>query len=149
MTRPIRFSLCVVAVASFAIIPTGCTNDGYPTDNTYHVQGKAPSSTPAPSTFAYRYPDSPPVLNEAGLKRLVEQYRQHVILLDFWATWSHSNREEMGMLARLQNDLRDEGFQVIACSFDEPIKWSKTIVPILHDAQARFPCVIIPEENRM
>ena len=149
MTRPT--SIIAVSALTFLLVGlvTGCTNDGYPLDNTYHVQGKAPSSTPQPSTFAYRYPDSPPVLNEKGLKQLVEQYRQRVVLLDFWATWSHSNREEMRMLARLQDDLRDEGFQVIACSFDEPIKWSKTIVPILHDAQARFPCVIIPQENRM
>jgi thiol-disulfide isomerase/thioredoxin len=139
----------VAAVLSAGVgLISGCTTDGYPTDNTYHVQGKAPSSVPPPSTFAYRYPDAPPLIDANGLRKLVDQYRHRVVLLDFWATWSQTNREEMAMLARLQDELHDEGFQVIACSLDDQEKWSQVIVPILHDAHARFPCVMVPEHNR-
>jgi len=137
-----------LSLASLGLGMSGCTSDGYPLDNTYHYQGKAPSTAPPPSTFRYRYPDVPPVLDVEGLKRLVSQYRHHVVLIDFWASWNQRNREEMQMLSRLQEDLADEGFQVIACSFDPPEKWGNVIVPMLHGGNANFPCVVIPESNR-
>lgn len=148
--RGVPASILVVSLSLMSLGPglTGCTTDGYPLDNTYHYQGKAPSAAPPPSTFRYRYPDVPPVLDAEGLKRLVSQYRHHVVLIDFWASWNQRNREEMQMLSRLQEDLADEGFQVIACCFDPPEKWGNVIVPMLHGGNANFPCVVIPESNR-
>lgn len=130
------------------LLSVGCTQDGYPAENTWHYQGKAPSNPPAGSSFAYRYPDMAPVLDAAGLQDFVSKYRHHVVLLDFWASWSRQNREEMEMLARLQNDLRDQGFQVIACNLDPSQEWARTTVPILHSAGGNFPCVVIPREAR-
>ena len=126
----------------------GCTSDGYPLDNTYHYQGKAPSSPPQASTYSYRYPDVAPVLGAKDLEEFVGKFHQRVVLLDFWASWSRETREEMMMLARLQEDMEDEGFQVVACSFDSEEKWGSTIVPMLHAARANFPCLVIPESAR-
>lgn len=137
-------------LALLALLPCGaaCNQEGYPLENTWHYQGKAPSGAPSGSTFAYRYPDVPPVLDAAGLQDIVSQYRHRVVLLDFWASWSRQNREELMTLARLQNDLRDEGFQVIACNLDPESEWARTTVPILHGASANFPCVIIDKNAR-
>ncbi len=135
-------------VVCLLLVSTNCNHDGYPADNTWHFQGKAPSNPPGPSSFAYRYPDMAPVLDAAGLQDFVSKYRHHVVLLDFWASWSRQNREEMEMLVRLQSDLKDQGFQVIACNLDSPEDWGRTTVPILHSAGGNFPCVVFDKQAR-
>lgn len=130
-----------------AALPAGCS--GYHWfDNTYNTQGKNPTPLPSPSVYRYSYPKTAPVLDAAGLQDLVGRYRHQVVLLDFWASWSRQNREELSMLARLQDEMRGEGFQVIACGLDPADKWSVQTVPMLHGAEANFPCVVIDPEAR-
>src|ERR1043166_6041429 len=117
-------------IALAACANVGGTTDGYPLDNTYHYQGKAPSSPPQASAYGYRYPDVAPVLGAKDLQEFVGKFRQRVVLLDFWASWSRETREEMMMLAHLQEEMEDEGFQVVACSFDPETKWTTTTVPM-------------------
>lgn len=152
-THSVRFIRLTVSVVLFAVLLTvlsnmGCNQEGYPYENTWHIQGKAPSHAPKPSTFAYRYPDVVPVLDAPGMQDFVSKYRHQVVVLDFWASWSRQNREELEMLARLQSDLRDQGFQVIACNLDGEAEWARTTVPILHGAGGNFPCVIIPPDAK-
>ena len=136
---------CLISLA----MASACNQEGYPLENTWHYHGKAPSGAPRQgSSFAYRYPDAAPVLDAAGLQDLVSKYRQRVVLLDFWASWSRETREELEMLARLQRDLKDEGFQVIACNFDPESDWTRSTVPILHGAGANYPCVVISKDAR-
>jgi thiol-disulfide isomerase/thioredoxin len=135
-------------LATIACTQPACTSDGYPLDNTFHTQGRAPSAAPQPTSFAYRYPDTPPVLDEKGLQEFVGRYRHRVVLLDFWASWSRQTREELGALTRLQNEMEAEGFQVIACNFDDPKVWSSSTVPMLNSSRASYPCVVIPESAR-
>lgn len=148
IARKSRIVIAMGCVASL-LVAAACNQEGYPLENTWHYQGKAPSGAPRnSSSFAYRYPDIAPTLDAAGLQDLVSKYRQRVVLLDFWASWSRETREELEMLSRLQRDLKDEGFQVIACNFDPESNWSSTTVPILHGAGANYPCVVIAKEAR-
>jgi alkyl hydroperoxide reductase subunit AhpC len=129
-------------------LAASCTSEGYPYDNTFHMQGKAPSHAPAESTYAYRFPDAPPVLDAAGLQDFVSKFKQRVVLIDFWASWSRQNRDELGALARMQEEMQSDGFQVIACNLDSQDQWSTVTVPMLHGAKANYPCVVIPKEAR-
>jgi cytochrome c biogenesis protein CcmG, thiol:disulfide interchange protein DsbE len=55
----------------------------------------------------------------------LSDYRGKVILLDFWATWCGPCREEIPHFVELQNQLGDQGFQVIGVSMDdgpEPVR---------------------------
>lgn len=146
-TSQMSFALFVAILPGIGSL-VGCNREGYPYENTWHLQGKAPSDAPGGSTFAYRYPDVAPVLDAAGMQDFVSKYRHQVVVLDFWASWSRQNREELEMLARLQGDLRDQGFQVIACNLDRPEEWSRTTVPILHGSGGNYPCVVIPEDAK-
>lgn len=143
-----HIGICQSAMILVAAPMLGCNREGYPYENTWHFHGKAPSHAPSGSTFAYRYPDVAPVLDASGMQDFVGKYRHHVVVLDVWASWSRQNREELEMLARLQSDMRDQGFQVIACNLDPEEEWSKTTVPILHGAGGNFPCVIIPPDAK-
>jgi len=117
-------------------------------DNTYNVHGKGPTPAPAPPLHKYGYPRQAPLLGSAGLQDLVAQYKHHVVVLDFWASWSRQARDELSMLAGLQEELRGQSFQVIACNLDSAEAWSEQTVPILQGAGACYPCVVIAPPDR-
>lgn len=139
---------CVLLGLLALAMAAGCTTEGYPYDNTFHMQGKAPSHAPSASSYAYPYPDAPPVLDGAGLQDFVSKFKPRVVLLDFWASWSRQNREELASLARMQEEMGGDGFQVIACNLDSRDQWSTVTVPMLHGSRANYPCVVIPQEAR-
>lgn len=56
-------------------------------------------------------------LDEAGYGRMLRAHRGHVVLVDFWATWCDSCREEMPHLVQLAEKLK---VQLVMVSADEP-----------------------------
>jgi len=111
----------------------------------------APSGTlsaPVGSAYGYHYPPAPPVLDCEGLKAFVRGFRHHVVVLEFWGSWSRQSREEISELASLHDELHDRGLRVVACSFDPPDQWTTRTVPILQGAGANYPCVVMPRETR-
>ena len=49
----------------------------------------------------------------------LEQYKNKVLLIDFWATWCPPCKQSMPFLNALRNELKDKGFEIIAISVDE------------------------------
>jgi DsbE subfamily thiol:disulfide oxidoreductase len=67
-----------------------------------------------------------------------------VVLLNFWATWCPPCRQEMPSMAKLYNQLKDEGLKIIAVSVDKDINDLTAFVreyslpfTVLHDPDAR------------
>jgi len=55
----------------------------------------------------------------------LSSYRGKVVLLDFWATWCDSCRDEIPHFVELQNKYGDQGLQIIGVSMDdgpEPVR---------------------------
>ena len=46
-------------------------------------------------------------------------YKGKVVLVDFWATWCDPCKEEIPMLVKLSERLKDKGFVVLGVSMDE------------------------------
>lgn len=101
------------------------------------------------SAYRYQYPPTPPVLDAASLREFVDQYRNHTVIVAFWASWSPTSRAELAPLARLQEETYASGLRVIACTFDPPGEWASRVVPILQSERANFPCVVIPRDARI
>ncbi len=60
-----------------------------------------------------------------GQKLDLASYRGKVVLLDFWATWCDSCREEIPHFVQLQSKYGDQGLQIIGVSMDdgrEPVR---------------------------
>jgi len=160
-TRPVpenyRPASRIIAAGLFGLLAaTGCgeliLGQGGPNDRPIKPPPPIPPGDrrtqvvePEISTFAYRYPDQPPVLDAAGLNDLVARFQHDVILLDFWSAATPRCREEMPTLVRLQQELDDSRFQVVSANLDRPDDWSRRTVPILHGLRAGYPCVVVEE----
>lgn len=118
-----------------------------PATITQAPEAKLTSEAESPA-YTYRYPARPPVLNVDGLKAFTERFRHHVLILEFWASWSPRSREEITLLADMETRLHYKGLRVIACTLDSPDDWSGRTVPLLQAAGANFPCVVVSREAR-
>ena len=56
---------------------------------------------------------------EGGSKTLTD-YRGKVVMLNFWATWCGPCKREIPDFIEMQNDFRDEGFEIVGVSLDQP-----------------------------
>ena len=62
---------------------------------------------------------SPPIVDESGRDRRLEDFGSRVILLNIWATWCPPCREEMPMLDRLQARIGGADFMVLPLCIDD------------------------------
>lgn len=62
---------------------------------------------------------SPPILDEAGTTRKMDDFIGRVVLLNIWATWCPSCREEMPALDQLEEALGGDRFMVLPLNIDE------------------------------
>lgn len=51
----------------------------------------------------------------------LQQYRGHVVLIDFWASWCGSCWRALPVLAQLHSHYRDRGLAVLAVTVDEDL----------------------------
>lgn len=61
-------------------------------------------------------PSCTSVIKNAG------DFKGKVILIDFWATWCPPCLKSMPFLNKLRNELKPQGFEVLAINVDEDIK---------------------------
>ncbi len=60
-------------------------------------------------------------LDQTGYAKMLQAHRGHAVLVDFWATWCDSCRDEMPHLVELAQRMK---IQLITVSADEPEKES-------------------------
>ena len=72
-------------------------------------------------TPVYGTPDAPPMelLDLAGKRHRLFDYRGSVVLINFWATWCPPCIQELPTLERLKDELEGEPFQVLAVNLGE------------------------------
>jgi len=71
----------------------------------------------------------------------LSSYRGSLVLLNFWATWCPSCREEIPSMEKLYSTLKKKGFVIVAVDLSEPRKVVQSFVtanrmtyPVLLDA---------------
>lgn len=58
-------------------------------------------------------------LDASGLRTELNELEGRVILVNFWATWCRPCLEEIPTLMKLETELHDKGFSLVAVSLDE------------------------------
>jgi thiol-disulfide isomerase/thioredoxin len=64
-------------------------------------------------------------MNRKNRELTLDAFRDSFVLLNIWATWCASFRDEMPAIDRLQRDLGGTDFQVPALSIDKTHPWIK------------------------
>lgn len=142
-------SLCgLLAVLGMAGFLAGCSGAEFGDRQIAAADNSVPAASADQVGLRFRYPDETPMLDAKGLKTFVTQFKHRVVLLDVWALWCRRSREEMPVLAALQDESGADGLQVISCDLDGPDVWRTQTVPFLQSTGANFPCVVLAQESK-
>ena len=125
----------------FVVSGTAC-DSGY--SDQEESSGNAVAVRQAPPDMGSQAPDFQ-LIDLQGNWQALPDYRGKVVLLNFWATWCGPCRVEMPSMERVYQDLKDEGFAILAISSDpqgsivtRPFVASQGLTfPILHDSDYR------------
>jgi thiol-disulfide isomerase/thioredoxin len=118
----------IAAIGAFAavyVMVGSPDNDGRSASapESTHRAGANPLLTGAMTTFVLKQPaaELPDIrfLNGEGKDVSLSSFAGKVVLLNLWATWCAPCREEMPALARLQQQLGSDKFQVVALAVDK------------------------------
>jgi peroxiredoxin len=63
-------------------------------------------------------------------------YKGKVVLLNIWATWCAPCVEEMPSMEKLYQELKDEGFEILAVSID--VSGAKAVIPFMEKHKLSF-----------
>ena len=136
-----------VVICSLAL---WCVASGTACDSGYSDERQGQSSAQpvtvrqAPPAMGLPAPDFQ-LIDLQGNRQALPDYHGKVVLLNFWATWCGPCRVEMPSMERVYQDLKDEGFAILAISSDpqgsivtRPFVASQGLTfPILHDSDYR------------
>ena len=70
----------------------------------------------------------------------LSDYRGKVVLLNIWATWCPPCVEEMPSMEKLYQELKGEGFEILAVSIDE--SGAQDVLPFMKKHNLSFPALI-------
>jgi len=72
----------------------------------------------------------------------LSEYKNKVLLIDFWATWCPPCKQSMPFLNALRNELADKGFEIIAINVDEETEVAQHF---LNNYPVDYPVVFDPK----
>ena len=96
-----------------------------------------PSSGPGPEKGLPAPNFSLPGLD--GQMVSLADYRGKVVLLNIWATWCPPCLEEMPSMEKLYQELKGEGFEILAVSIDE--SGAQDVLPFMKKHKLSFPAL--------
>ncbi len=89
------------------------------------------------------------VVNFQELEKLLEQQKEEVLLVNFWATWCKPCVEELPYFQEVHDSLGGSGLKVILVSLDFPDKLESQVIPFVRDKGVEPQVILLddPHEN--
>ncbi|MXX09986.1 MAG: TlpA family protein disulfide reductase [Nitrospira sp. SB0677_bin_15] len=124
----------------FVALGAAC-DSGYSDERQEHPSVKPVAVRWAPPDMGSQAPDFQ-LIDLQGNWQALPDYRGKVVLLNFWATWCGPCRVEMPSMEHVYQDLKNEGFAILAISSDPQgsivtrpfVEAQGLTFPILHDS---------------
>jgi peroxiredoxin len=105
------------------------------------ARGNADSvSAGAPARVDYPAPELS-LENLKGQTQSLADFREHVVLVNNWATWCPPCKAEMPVLAAYYNEHRSDGFTIIAIEAGDP---AEVVSPFVQSYGLEFPVWLDP-----
>ena len=128
-----RVFLITGLVAVFMVLAAGCNTDRR-ADNSDTASNGSVSDFEFPAAKEFE------LTTISGDNVSLAQYKGKVLLINFWATWCGPCLEEMPMLIKLQDELGDEGLQILGISVDE--EGEGVVVDFVEDYNINYPIAV-------
>ena len=90
--------------------------------------------TPARAAVPVPRPVTP-----AQMHKIVASHKGHVVLVNFWATWCDTCREEFPALVQTAHKYKSAGLVTLTVSADPPIAVKSKVLPFLAGQNADWP----------
>jgi peroxiredoxin len=91
--------------------------------------------------------DSVTLLKPAEFKKLKEDAKDKVLVINFWATWCAPCVAEFPEFVKLDAEYRSKGVKIIAISTDEKSDLKDAVIPFLKKQKAEFPSYLSDAED--
>ncbi|HET9906872.1 MAG TPA: TlpA disulfide reductase family protein [Anaerolineales bacterium] len=98
------------------------------------------SSSVVPVAVSFAAPELS-LENLNGQTESLADYRDHVVLVNNWATWCPPCKAEMPTLAAYYREHQSEGFTIIAVEAGDPVE---TVAPFVQNYNLEFPVWLDP-----
>jgi len=81
----------------------------------------------------------------AGTPRRLADFRGQVVLINFWATWCLPCRAEMPAMERIYQEMKNDGFTILAVNFAET---AAQVEPFVKELRLTFP-ILLDQESQV
>ena len=123
--------------APTATLPQGSTNTARPTSTATPTRTKEPNRAQPPQegnqAFDFALSDL------QGDQALLSSFQGKKVMLNFWATWCGPCRLEIPHMVALYEDLRDEGFEIVAINMRED---TAKVANFVSEFEMEFPILL-------
>jgi thiol-disulfide isomerase/thioredoxin len=79
----------------------------------------APIAAPQTATAKAKPAADPELVDAEGYRKVIEQYKGHPLLINFWATWCEPCRAEYPLLNELAKQYAPQGLKVVGVTLDQ------------------------------
>ncbi|WP_019025191.1 MULTISPECIES: redoxin domain-containing protein [unclassified Thioalkalivibrio] len=83
----------------------------------------------------------------AGKEHRLEDYRGEVVLINFWASWCPPCVHEMPSMQLLEDELREEGFRILAVNLGEDEETIRDFIE--NEVQTEFTILLDPDQESL
>jgi thiol-disulfide isomerase/thioredoxin len=85
------------------------------------------------------------VIDFDGLKKFLQRDPKDTrpLLINFWATWCDTCREEFPDLVKIDQDYREKGLNFVAISLDDVSDIKTKVVDFLKEVRAKMPVIVL------
>ena len=89
------------------------------------------------------------VVNFQELEKLLQEQKEEVLLVNFWATWCKPCVEELPFFEEVHDSLAGQGLKVILVSLDFPNKLESQVIPFVREKGLEPQVILLddPHEN--